>query len=173
MDVAIQRHAARGGAVLGVCGGLQMLGLSLHDPQGHDGQAVHDLPGLALLPVRTHFGPGKQLLDGAVAFGAPHGSWAALASACTRRAIRSAAAKPLPQPNALCCATHVVKTSVGSRAACWVCMPTVLFESPGVLQALFGATVPTLQDAFETLADLAEAHLEPGLLARLLGQSAA
>ena len=48
-----------------------------------------------------------------------------------------------------------------------------LFESPSVLQALFGATVPTLQDAFETLADLAEAHLEPGLLDRLLGQSAA
>jgi hypothetical protein len=79
MDVAIQRHAARGGAVLGVCGGLQMLGLSLHDPQGHDGQAVHDLPGLGLLPVHTHFGPGKQLLDGAVAFGATHGSWAGLA----------------------------------------------------------------------------------------------
>jgi adenosylcobyric acid synthase len=56
LDAALSRHVAAGGAVLGVCGGLQMLGLSLHDPQGHDGQAVADLPGLGLLPLHTHFG---------------------------------------------------------------------------------------------------------------------
>jgi adenosylcobyric acid synthase len=45
-----------------------MLGLSLHDPQGHDGQAVHDLPGLGLLPLHTHFGPDKRLRAAPVRF---------------------------------------------------------------------------------------------------------
>jgi adenosylcobyric acid synthase len=171
MDVAIQRHAARGGAVLGVCGGLQMLGLSLHDPQGHDGQAVHDLPGLALLPVHTHFGPGKQLLDGAVAFGATHGSWAGLAGV-------HAQGYQIRCGETVAAAECVVLRDARGQDIGWQQGSVLgvyahgLFESPGVLQALFGATVPTLQDAFETLADLAEAHLEPGLLARLLGQSA-
>ena len=43
-----------------------------------------------------------------------------------------------------------------------------LFESPAVLQALFGAAVPTLDQAFERLADHAEAHFEPALLQRWL-----
>ena len=64
LDEAIRQHAARGGPVLGVCGGLQMLGLSLDDPQGHDGEAVRGLPGLGLLPLHTRFGPGKQLVQG-------------------------------------------------------------------------------------------------------------
>jgi hypothetical protein len=38
-----------------------------------------------------------------------------------------------------------------------------------VLQALFGASVPTLDDSFELLADLVEAHLDPALLARWIG----
>jgi hypothetical protein len=37
------------------------------------------------------------------------------------------------------------------------------------LQALFGATVPMLDDSFELLADLVEAHLDPSLLARWIG----
>ena len=45
-----------------------------------------------------------------------------------------------------------------------------LFESPAIMQALFGTTVPTLEAAFETLADLVEEHLDAPLLTRLLGQ---
>jgi adenosylcobyric acid synthase len=44
-----------------------------------------------------------------------------------------------------------------------------LFEAPAVLQALFGATAPTLQDAFNTLADMVQQHLDPALLHELLG----
>ena len=42
LDRAVAAHAARGGRVLGVCGGLQMLGEALIDPHGIDGNA----PGL-------------------------------------------------------------------------------------------------------------------------------
>ena len=43
-----------------------------------------------------------------------------------------------------------------------------LFENPAVLQALFGAQVPTLETVFEGLADYIERHFEPGALARLV-----
>ena len=45
---------ARGRAVLGVCGGYQMLGRALHDPDGVE-SAIPSAPGLGLLPVETTF----------------------------------------------------------------------------------------------------------------------
>jgi adenosylcobyric acid synthase len=58
LDVAQARHAAAGGAVLGICGGYQMLGTFIDDPV-ESGAGL--TPGLGLLPVRTHFGPDKIL----------------------------------------------------------------------------------------------------------------
>ena len=57
LDAAIARHAGQGGAVLGVCGGLQMLGEALIDPHGIDGNA----PGLGLLPLVTVFAEDKTV----------------------------------------------------------------------------------------------------------------
>ncbi len=48
---AIAAHAARGGAVLGVCGGYQMLGRSVEDPDGIESGGRAE--GLGLLPVST------------------------------------------------------------------------------------------------------------------------
>jgi adenosylcobyric acid synthase len=49
---AINAYAQKGGHVLGICGGYQMLGRTVHDPQGHEG-AAGSTPGLDLLPVET------------------------------------------------------------------------------------------------------------------------
>ena len=57
LDAAIAQHAGQGGAVLGVCGGLQMLGEALIDPHGIDGNA----PGLGLLPLVTVFEADKTV----------------------------------------------------------------------------------------------------------------
>ena len=39
-----------------------------------------------------------------------------------------------------------------------------LLESPAVLQALFGAQVPTLETVFDGLADYIAQHFAPGVL---------
>lgn len=53
LEAAILKHAARGGAVVGICGGYQMLGESVSDPDGvEEGGA---LPGLGLLSGDTIF----------------------------------------------------------------------------------------------------------------------
>jgi adenosylcobyric acid synthase len=52
MATAIQNYAAAGGTVLGICGGFQMLGKILADPEGVEGQEGR-YQGLNLLPLRT------------------------------------------------------------------------------------------------------------------------
>ncbi len=51
-DIDILAHARRGGKVLGLCGGYQMLGQMIHDPQGLEGPPG-SMPGLGLLDVET------------------------------------------------------------------------------------------------------------------------
>lgn len=60
LDTAIVAHAAAGKAVLGICGGFQMLGRAIRDPQGIEGPPG-EAAGLGLLDVETCFGPGKVL----------------------------------------------------------------------------------------------------------------
>ena len=50
----LKRHAARGGAILGICGGFQMLGRIIKDSGGVE-SARKRVPGLGLLPVDTFF----------------------------------------------------------------------------------------------------------------------
>ncbi|AFY50330.1 adenosylcobyric acid synthase (glutamine-hydrolysing) [Nostoc sp. PCC 7524] len=52
MAEAIQHYAASGGTVLGICGGYQMLGQIIADPEGIEGQAGR-YQGLNLLPIKT------------------------------------------------------------------------------------------------------------------------
>ena len=50
--VDLLAHARRAGRVLGICGGYQMLGISVADPQGIEGPA-REVEGLCLLDVET------------------------------------------------------------------------------------------------------------------------
>ena len=59
-DVDLRAHLRRGGRVLGLCGGYQMLGRSLSDPHGIEGEP-RTVPGLGLLDVETVMTPLKRL----------------------------------------------------------------------------------------------------------------
>ncbi|MEO1197913.1 MAG: cobyric acid synthase [Pseudomonadota bacterium] len=61
-DVDISAHVRRGGHVLGVCGGYQMLGTALHDPDGIEG-ITGSVAGLGLLDVKTVMTPEKALQE--------------------------------------------------------------------------------------------------------------
>ena len=59
-DGDLRAHWRRGGHVLGICGGYQMLGRSVADPDGIEGPAGEDA-GLGLLDVATVMTPDKRL----------------------------------------------------------------------------------------------------------------
>ena len=59
-DVDLAAHVRRGGHVLGICGGYQLLGKSIADPDGLEGPAGSD-PGLGLLDVETTMRADKAL----------------------------------------------------------------------------------------------------------------
>jgi len=71
-DVDLLAHRRRGGRVLGLCGGYQMLGRRIDDPAGIEGPAGA-ADGLALLDVATELTHGKTLtrVAGITADGAP------------------------------------------------------------------------------------------------------
>ena len=61
-DIDILAHHRRGGAVLGICGGYQMLGREVRDPNGIEGPAGLG-PGLGLLDVETELERRKTLTE--------------------------------------------------------------------------------------------------------------
>jgi adenosylcobyric acid synthase len=61
LDRAIADHAAAGRPVLGICGGFQMLGRSVFDPDGVEGSAGAKVDGFGMLDVETTFAAEKVL----------------------------------------------------------------------------------------------------------------
>ncbi len=168
LDAAIARHVQQGGALLGICGGLQMLGEAMIDLHGIDGNA----PGLGLLPLVTQFAADKTVEKTTARFDALAGPWAALSGlAVSGYEIHHGQSQG---HSAMLAAGHVLREVMPGLA--WQdgsgqVLGTYLhglFEQPAVLQALFGAEVPTLETVFEGLADFVERHFEAGALAGLL-----
>jgi adenosylcobyric acid synthase len=61
-DIDLLAHHRRGGRILGLCGGYQMLGETIADPAGIEG-APGTVAGLGLLPVTTVLGGDKRLVS--------------------------------------------------------------------------------------------------------------
>ena len=61
-DVDIRAHLRRGGWLLGLCGGYQMLGRTIRDPGGIEGEPGEE-PGLGLLDLDTELAGTKQLAE--------------------------------------------------------------------------------------------------------------
>ncbi len=63
-DIDLLAHHRQGGAVIGICGGFQMLGDDIADPDGIEGEAGESR-GLGLLAFRTVLGHKKNLAEAA------------------------------------------------------------------------------------------------------------
>jgi adenosylcobyric acid synthase len=61
LDRAVVEHARRGGLLLGICGGFQMLGREIADPDGVEDTSRSTVDGLGLLDVTTRFVAEKTL----------------------------------------------------------------------------------------------------------------
>ncbi|SPA45346.1 cobyric acid synthase [Cupriavidus taiwanensis] len=59
-DAALARHLRYGGKLIGICGGMQMLGRQVHDPDGREGPAGSSA-GLGWLDYETTLAADKQL----------------------------------------------------------------------------------------------------------------
>jgi adenosylcobyric acid synthase len=165
LDSAIARHAQRGGAVLGICGGLQMLGEALIDPQAIAGNG----PGLGLLPLVTVFEPEKTVTRTAARFGAVTGPWAAL-SGLAVPGYEIHQGRTVQHPG-MALSPVVLADGLGWQDQSGVVLGVYLhglFEDAGVLRALFGARAPTLETVFDGLADRIDAAFEPGFLRQLV-----
>ena len=166
LDQAVNAHSACGGAVLGICGGLQMLGEALIDPYGIDGNAA----GLGLLGVVTVFEELKTVQHRQAQFSQTTGAWAAVSNVPVsgyeihhgQTALRADLAD----------GTHPVmphdlawQNRTGNVLGVYM---HGLFEDPAVLRALFGVTAPTLDSVFDGLADYIDQHFEAGVLQGLI-----
>ncbi|MFL6681315.1 MAG: cobyric acid synthase [Burkholderiaceae bacterium] len=173
LDRAIARHAAQGHPVLGICGGLQILGEALVDPDGHDGEAGFNGPGLGLLPLVTRYERDKRVRRTTLRFGHTDGAWSPWAGMeAAGYEIHCGVTVPhpgLPPP-------VVALRDADGAAIGWQHGNVLgvyahgLFESPTLLRAMWGAGAPALDDSFELLADLVDRHLDAALLDRLLAR---
>ncbi|MBA3593626.1 MAG: cobyric acid synthase [Polaromonas sp.] len=169
LDRAVAEHAGRGGAVLGICGGLQMLGEALIDTHGIDGNG----PGLGLLPVVTMFEPAKTVRHREAGFTAVSGPWSALSGVMVRgyEIHHGQTAPHSAMAAAGDLAQAVLPEGLGWQNAAGNVLGVYLhglFEDPAVLQALFGAGTPTLDSVFEGLAGYIDRHFEPSVLNELI-----
>ena len=78
LEAAVLKLAASGTPVLGVCGGYQMLGQTLADPQGLESGRAQTVRGLGLLPTHTVFTDKKHRTQDTAVVTAPQLAGAAL-----------------------------------------------------------------------------------------------
>jgi len=168
LDAAIAKHAAQGGAVLGVCGGLQMLGEALIDTHNIDGNAA----GLGLLPLVTQFAVDKTVQRTTTQFEKVRGAWSALSAVrVSGYEIHHGQTQAHTAMLAAGQVAHEVIPTLAWQNDAGNVMGTYLhglFEEPAVLQALFGAQTPTLDTVFEGLADYLDAHMDTQVLHQLI-----
>ncbi|RST56724.1 cobyric acid synthase [Variovorax sp. MHTC-1] len=169
LDRAVAAHAAGGGAVLGICGGLQMLGEALIDLHGVDGNG----PGLGLLPLVTVFAADKTVQPREARFAELAGPWAALSNVAVR-GYEIHHGQTAPHAAMAAAGDHAMAVMPGELAWQNAAGNVLglylhgLFEDPAALHALFGATARTLDSVFDGLADHIDSHFEAGVLRSLI-----
>jgi adenosylcobyric acid synthase len=159
---AVSQAAGNGIAVLGICGGLQMLGQRIEDPDRVEGAAE----GLGLLPMVTHYETSKRTTQNTVCFGplAPPWSWLGecrISGYEIRHGVTQA-----PQDIQI-----VPDGRAFGRGNVLGLYVHGVFEDPVALTAFAGAVSTTLDTTCDQLADAVESHLDTAWLLKRLEQA--
>ena len=172
-DVDLAAHVRRGGHVLGICGGYQMLGRRIADPDGIEGPP-RTVDGLGLLDVETVMTPAKRLAIGhavcgmtGVAVSGYEIHVGETAGADTQRAWLTLDGAP-----------HGAASTTGRVRGCYL---HGVFGADGFRQAFVAALGGTatdyayedgVEEALDTLAAHLEAHMDVDALLALAGPGA-
>jgi len=159
---AVSQAARIGTAVLGICGGLQMLGQRIEDPDRVEGAAE----GLGLLPMVTHYETSKRTTENTVCFGplAPPWSWLGdcrISGYEIRHGVTQAPQDIQVVPDG---------RAFGRGNVLGVYLHGV-FEDPVALAAFAGAVPTTLDTTCDQLAGAVESHLDTAWLLKRLEQA--
>ena len=167
----LQRHLRYGGKVLGLCGGFQMLGQTIHDPQGLEGPPG-SIPGLGWLDFSTTLAPHKQLRN---TQGTLAGDDIPVHGYEIHHGISSGPALDKP----LLHLQHGPDGAISADGQVMGCYLHGLFDSKPACDALLrhaGLTTPDSPDyrqiceaSIDRLADAVAAHLDQAALLHLLG----
>lgn len=168
-DTVIKNHLRYGGKLLGICGGFQLLGNTIHDPLGLEGKAG-STKGLGLLDIETQLKAEKQLRNtqGQLTDGTPVHGYEIHAGVTTGPALTAPAMQLDHGPDgAISDDGQIIGTYLHG-----------LFENPDACVTLLkwaGAKHLSRVDhnarreaSIEVLADAVEEHLDTGYLRKLL-----
>jgi len=187
LDVAVQAHVKQSGAVLGICGGLQMLGISLQDPDGsaRNSEANKAVAGLGLLALHTRAHGHKLLRQTQADITETSGPWAALAGTQVQgyeihqgvtQACSPEQAEQFEQANQA--TTRAVLHDADGHPLGWQSGTVLavylhgLFEDPRWMAALICTNHRSLDAVMDGLADVLDQHVQPGVLMGLLEPNA-
>ncbi len=165
--------AGFGGAVVGICGGYQLLGERIRDPQGVEGGGGNDT-GLGLLPIETVFSATKRTEQIAAVSYAPWAPGVPLQGYEIHMG-RSEVREPRPlagisQPGQ----SPLLDGCLSADGRIWGCYIHGLFANDAFRRGWLGtlgwqeAIAAGRLDPYERLADHVEAVLNKGQLSRLL-----
>ena len=176
---AIRHHLRYGGRVIGLCGGFQMLGQSIADPQGHEGPSGES-QGLGLLDINTVLMPEKrlarvagELLIGGGARGASAVSGYEIHMGVTTGPglARPLVRLPAHSDGAISADSQILGTYLhglfDETAAC-----RALLEWAGLEDAPAFDYHGAREAGIDRMADTVEAHLDMNAILRLLGRPA-
>jgi len=188
----ILEFARQGGAIAGICGGYQMLGTALRDPQQVESR-IETTPGLGLLPVETVFAQDKATYQARARISAASGWMSALngasiegyeihmgrtESTTTWLEILQRNAQPVRFPDGAAspdgriwgCYLHGLFTNLQMRHA-WLTSLGWRATPANLSNSTTPSVQPTAQNSFDRLADALEATLDMSLLEKIIWEN--
>jgi adenosylcobyric acid synthase len=155
LDYALAKRVATGGRVLAICGGLQMLGGVIDDPQGVEGAPGE---GLGFLPISTVLESEKRVEQVSSSFAALAEPWGELANVAVEGyEIRHGSSIVADEELDVALPDGLGYAS-GPILAVYL---HGLFENPAFTSAVLGVeSGPDLGAVLDQLADLVEPHLD-------------